>query len=194
MKTKIWGLTTLALFIAAISFATDLPKMSVNADDASKLLVSFESPAASQVEFMISDRDGVILYSWKSEIPEAKLSKMYNLSELGDGTFNICVNYGGKSINREVCIKGKSVTVGPSVQLIEPFFNYKNERLNVSFLNFAQKNVYLNIYKDGEHYAGFTLGKNMDIQKCFDFSTAKKGNYDVVLTDFFKEHHYTVNK
>jgi hypothetical protein len=168
--------------------------MNVNANDASKLAVSFESPTASPVELLICDRDGVVLYNWKSEMPEAKISKMYNLSELGDGTFNICINYGGKSINREVCIKGKNVTVGPSVQLIEPFFNYKNDRLNVSFLNVAQKNVFLNIYKDGEHYAGFTLGKNMDIQKCFDFSTAKKGNYEVVLTDYFKEHHYAVNK
>lgn len=194
MKTTTWGLTTLALFIAAISFATDLPKMNVNANDASKLAVSFESPTASPVELLISDKDGVILYSWKSELPESKISKMYNLSELGDGTFNICINYGGKSINREVCIKSKNVVIGPAVQLNEPFFNYKNDRLNVSFLNVAQKNVYLNIYKDGEHYAGFTLGKNMDIQKCFDFSTAKKGNYEVVLTDYFKEHHYAVNK
>jgi hypothetical protein len=194
MKTTTWGLTTLALFIAAISFATDLPKMNVNANDAGKLAVSFESPTASPVELMISDRDGVILYSWKSKMPETKINKMYDLTELEDGTYNFCVNYGGKSINREVCIKSKNITVGPSVQLNEPFFNFKNDRLNVSFLNLAQKNVYLNIYKDGEHYAGFTLGKNMDIQKCFDFSTAKKGNYEVVLTDFFKEHHYAVNK
>ncbi len=194
MKTVKWGLTTLALFIAAISFATDLPKMNVNATDASKLVVAFESPTASPVELMISDMDGVVLYNWKSEMPEAKISKLYNLSELGDGTFNICINYGTKSVNREVCIKGKNVSVGPAVQLNEPFFSYKNDRLIVSFINVAQKNVFLNIYKDGEHYAGFTLGKNMDIQKCFDFSTAKEGNYEVVLTDFFKEHHYAVNK
>lgn len=194
MKTINWGLTTLALFIAAISFATDLPKMNVTANDATKLAVSFESTTASPVELIISDRDGVILYNWKSEMPEAKISKVYNLSELENGTFNICINYGGKSIYREVCIKGKNCTVGPAVQLNEPFFNYKNDRLNVSFLNVAQKNVYLNVYKEGEHYAGFTLGKNMVIQKCFDFSTAKKGNYEVVLTDYFKEHHYVVNK
>ncbi|MDO8952277.1 MAG: hypothetical protein Q7U86_06600 [Draconibacterium sp.] len=194
MKTKIWVLTTLALFIAAISFATDLPKMNVNANDASKLAVSFESTTASPVELMISDRDGVILYSWKSEMPEAKISKMYNLSELGDVTFNICLNYGGKSINWEVCIKGKNCTVGPAVQLNEPFFNYKNDHLNVSFLNVAQKSVYLNIYKNGEHYNGFTLGKDMDIQKCIDFSMAEKGSYEIVLTDYFKEHHYALNK
>ena len=194
MKTTTWGLTTLALFIAAISFATDLPKMNVNANDASKLTVSFESPTASPVELIISDRDGAILYSWKSEMPEAKISKMYNLSELGNGNFNICVNFGGKSINREVCIKGKNVNVGPAVQLNEPFFNYKNNRLNVSFMNVAKKDVYLKIYKDGEHYEGFTLGKNMHIQRCFDFSKSQKGTYEIVLTDYFKEHHYIVNK
>jgi hypothetical protein len=194
MKTITLGLTTLALFIAAISFATDLPKMNVTANDAEKVMVSFESATASPVELMISDNNGAILYSWKSETPEAKLNKLYNLAELGDGNFNICVNYGGKSINREVSIKRNNVTVGPAVELNEPFFNYKNNQLIVTFWNVAQKNVYLNIYKDGEHVDGFTLGKNLDIQKCFDFSNVKKGNYEVVLTDYFKEHHFVVNK
>lgn len=194
MKTLNMGLTTLALFIAAISYATDLPKMNVVANDANKIAVSFESPTASPVELMISDKDGVILYTWKSEMPESNLKKYYNLEELVNGTFNICVNYGGKSINREVCIKNKNITVGPSVQLNEPFFDYKNNRLNVSYLNINQKNVFLNIYKDGEHYDGFNLGKDMVIQKSFDFSTAKKGQYEVVLSDYYNEHHYAVNK
>ncbi len=194
MKTIKLGLTALALFIAAISFATDSPKMNVTAKDAGKVLISFEAPTASPVELMISDKDGAILYCWKTDIPEAKLNKLCNLAELGDGTFNICVNYGEKSINREVNIKRNNVTVGPPVQLTEPFFNFKNDRLNVSFLNLAQKNVYMNIYKDGEHYDGFTLGKNMDIQKCFDFSNAQNGKYEIVLTEYFKEHHYIVSK
>mgnify|MGYP006982828015 CR=1 FL=1 len=74
------------------------------------------------------------------------------------------------------------------------FFSFKNNKLNVSFLNIANKNVYLNVFKDGQFYEGITLGKDIDIQKSFDFSMVEKGNYDVVLRDYFKEHHYNIKK
>ena len=194
MKTKIWVLTTLALFIVAIGFATETPKMNIVTNDADQILVSFESATACPIELIITGNDGEVLHRWQSETPKYIYNQLFNFSELGNGTFNVALNYGGKSINRELCVKNNEIKVGPSEQLLEPFFCFRDDRLNVSFLNVANKNVYLNVYKDGEHYNGFTLGKDLDIQKSIDFSMAEKGNYEIVLSDYFKEHHYTVNK
>lgn len=194
MKTSKWVLSTLALLIAAIGFATETPKMNVVANDNDKIQVSFESATACPIELIITDEDGVIMHYWKSESPENVVNQKLNLSQLGQGTFTVALNYGGKSINREIVITRKEIKVGEPVQLLEPFFSFKNDRLNVSFLNVANKNVYLNVYKDGEYYNGMTLGKGFDIQKCIDFSMAGKGKYEVVLTDHFKEHHFTVSK
>jgi len=194
MKTKIWVLTTLALFIAAIGFATESPKMNIVSNEYDKILVSFESETACPVELTISNEDGVIMHYWKSESPKKTVNQLLNLSQLDRGTYNVVLNYGGTSINRELSITRNEVKVGPPVKLTEPYFCFKNDKLNVSFLNVANKKVFLNVYKDGEHYNGFTLGKDMDIQKCIDFSMAGKGNYEIVLTDYFKEHYYSVNK
>ena len=194
MKTKIWVLTTLALFIAAIGFATESPKMNIVSNENDKILVSFESETACPVELTISDEEGVIMHYWKSESPKKTVNQLLNLSQLDRGTYNVVLNYGGTSINRELSITRNEVKVGPPVKLTEPYFCFKNDKLNVSFLNVANKKVFLNVYKDGEHYNGFTLGKDMDIQKCIDFSMAAKGNYEIVLTDYFKEHYYSVNK
>lgn len=194
MKTKNWVLTTLALFIAAISFATETPKMNIVADDNSRILVSFESATACPVEITITNDDGVVMHNWRTESPQNAVKQLLNLSELERGIYNVTLNYGGTSMNRKLNITRNDIKVGPPVKLYEPYFSFKNDRLNVSFLNVANKNVFLNVYKDGEHYNGFTLGKNLDIQKCIDFSTAGKGKYEVVLTDYFKEHHYTVTK
>ncbi|HSO89495.1 MAG TPA: hypothetical protein VLQ91_23280 [Draconibacterium sp.] len=194
MKTKNWVLTTLALFIAAISFATETPKMNIVADDNSRILVSFESATACPVEITITNDDGVVMHNWRTESPQNAVKQLLNLSELERGIYNVTLNYGGTSMNRKLNITRNEIKVGPPVKLYEPYFSFKNDRLNVSFLNVANKNVFLNVYKDGEHYNGFTLGKNLDIQKCIDFSTAGKGKYEVVLTDYFKEHHYTVTK
>lgn len=194
MKTIKWVLTTLALFIVAIGFATETPKMNIVASDENKILVSFESVTPCMLEMSITDEDGAIMHYWKSESPENAVNQRLNLSQLGQGTFNVTLNYGGTSINREINITRNEIKVGAPVQLKEPYFCFKNNKLNVSFLNVANKKVFLNIYKDGEHYDGFTLGKSLDIQKSFDFSKAGKGNYEVVLTDYFKDHHYTVSK
>lgn len=194
MKTKIWVLTTLALFITVIGFASETPKMKVIANDSKEILVSFESATASPIEIMITGKENEILYDWQSETPQTEVNKRFNLSDVGYGTFTISVNHDLKSINREICIKRDEIVIGPSVQLLEPFFCYKNDKVNVSFLNVANKKVFLNVYKDGEHYNGFTLGKDMDIQKCIDFSKADKGKYEIVLTDYFKEHYYSINK
>jgi len=194
MKTKNWVFTTLAIFIAAIGFATETPKMNIVASEDDKILVSFESATACPVEMTITGEDGVIIHYWKSESPQSTFNQMLNLSELERGTYDVVLNYGGTSINRELEIMRNEIKVGPPVKLPEPYFCFKNDKLKVSFLNVANKNVFLNVYKDGEYYNGFTLGKNFDIQKCIDFSMAGKGNYEIVFTDNFKEHHYALNK
>jgi len=194
MKTSKWVLLTLALFIATIGFATETPKMKIVANDNDKILVSFESATACPVEITITSEDGAIMHNWKTESPQNVVNQLLNLSELEQGVYEVTLNYGVMSINRELNILRNEIKVGPPVKLYEPYFCFKNDKLLVSFLNVANKNVFLNVYKDGEHYNGFTLGKSLDIQKCVDFSMAGKGKYEVVLTDHFKEHHFTVSK
>ncbi len=194
MKKKYWVLTTLALFIVAISFATDTPKMNIVPTESEKALVTFESNLAFPVEITICNDNGEIVYYWKGESLHNRLSRVFDSSELGCGNFNVCLNYGGKSINRELCINKNEMKVGPAIQLYEPFFQYENDRLNFSFLNVAQKNVYLNVYQGGEHITGIKLGNNMDIQKCLDFSKLKEGEYEVVVNEHFKDHHFLVQK
>lgn len=194
MKTAKWVLSALVLFIVSVSYATDTPKMNIVANDNDNILVSFQSETACPVELTITNEDGEIMHYWKSDSHEYLVNQNLNLAQLGHGTFNVAMNYGGNSINREIIITRKEIKVGEQVKLHEPFFSFKNNKLNVSFLNIANKNVYLNVFKDGQYYEGITLGKDIDIQKSFDFSMAEKGNYEVVLRDYFKEHHYNIKK
>jgi hypothetical protein len=194
MKTNRWALFALAIFIAITGFSKEIPKMNIVKGDKDRILVAFESQTPCPVKITVTDDKGKIVYSWQSESAGNFVNHQLNTKELGKGTFNVALNYGCRSINRELYVSRKEIKIGPAVQLLEPFFCFKNDKLNVSFLNIANKNVYLNIYKDGNHYDGFKLGKDLDIQKSVDFSMVEKGNYDIVLSDYFKEHHYTVSK
>lgn len=194
MKTKYWVVTTLALFVASIGNATEIPKMSIEPTSYEKAMVTFNSPTAFPIEVSIYTVNGEMIYYWKSEKPQKQLTRIFDLSKIGYGDFDVCINYGMQSINRELSVQKSGIKVGPSVQLYEPYFRFENNQLKVSFLNTVQKSVYLNIYKDGEHVTGVNLGKTLDIQKCLDFSKLEKGKYDVILSDKFKDHNYIVQK
>lgn len=194
MKTFKVIFTMMVLFVIVTGYATETPKMKIDPVSDGKIQVSFVSATRCPVELTITTEDGTIVYYWQSESPADAVNHQVDLKKLGKGTFNVSLNYGCRSINRELCISRKEVKVGPAVQMIEPVFSFRDEKLNVSFLNVANKKVYLNVYKNGQHVDGFTLGKDFDIQKCIDFSNVEKGNYSVVLTDCFKDHYFTVNK
>ncbi len=194
MKRTKWIITTLAFFIVAVGFATETPKMNIIPVENEKALIAFNSGKPTLIELTIKNDDGDILYFKRSEKRVSEYQEIFDFLELGNGDYNVCLNYGNRSINRDLHVLKKEIIVGAAVQMYEPYFTFKNERLNVSFLNISQKNVFLNIYKDGEHLSKSRLGKDMTIQKCFDLSKLDKGDYKVVITDWFKDHSFIVHK
>lgn len=193
MKTKLWA-TALALLVAATGFATETPKMNIVSAGKEKALVTFEMASAEKMELSVTNSDGVVLYEWKSNEPQKSYNKVFDFAELGEDTYDVCINYGGKSLNQAVHVTRTGIKVDPVVESFEPYFSYKNGQLKVSFLNASQKNVYLNVYCNGEYISGATLGKGLDIPKCVDLSNLKNGDYQVVLTEYFKDHSFLVHK
>ena len=190
MKTKIWVTTTLAFFIVAIGFATNFPKMNVIQVEAEKAMVAFESIEATPLEITLTNYSGEILYFKKTQKRYDEYKKVFDFSELGTGNFCICVNFGNRSISRNITVQKKKIIVGAPMQLYEPYFCMEDKKLNVSFFNCPQKPVYVNIYQNGKHIDGINLGKNLAIQKRLDLSRLKKGEYEIVLSDLFKDHKY----
>jgi len=83
-----------------------------------------------------------IFYDWQSETTQSKVVKRINLSDQGYETFTISINHDLKSTNREFVFSAMKslLDIGSTP---DPFFVYKNKKVNVSLLNVAQKNDYL---------------------------------------------------
>ncbi len=192
MKAKNWVITALAFFIVSLANATDTPKMNVVSLGTQKALVSFKSPTAATLEITITNNSGEIVYYKKSEAKLNEYRKIFDFSELGNGNFNVCLDYGLYSINRDLQVSKKTIIVGPAEKLFEPYFFIKNGRINMSFLNVAQKNVHMEVYKNGEYISSTSLGKDMSLQKSIDLSKSGKGNYEIVISDLFKNHRFFV--
>ncbi len=190
MKTRNLVLMTLAFLFAAIGNAADLPKMSITQLDDRKAVVAYNSTQATPLEITLTASNGDILYFKRTSERHKEYSEVLDFNELGSGNYCICFNYGNQSINRSLSVSGKDITVGPAQHCYEPCFRLEKDNLNISFLNLPQKQVYLSIYQGGQLIDGFKLGKDLAIQKRLDLSNLKNGEYEVVVTDSFKEHKY----
>ncbi len=192
MKTKVWVLTTLAFLIVAIGYASTIPKMNITEMKAQKVLITYDAPFSSPLEISIIDDNGDVLYFKRTTSPHSEYSKIFDFTKSGDGKYNICINYGNQSINRQLSVANNKIITGTSERLYEPYFSVKNGKLNVSFLNVSMKNVDMKIYKNGTYIAEVNFGKQMVLQKCVNLSDLKNGEYELVLKDSFKEHRYFV--
>lgn len=190
MKTRFWVCTTLAFFIVAIGSASDFPKMNVVPVEAEKALVAFSSSEASPLEITLTNSEGEILYFKRTKQRYSEYKKIFDFSELGEGKYCVCVNFGNQSINRKINVQKEGIEVGQAQRLYEPYFCLKDRMLSVSFFNCPCEPVYVNIYHHGRHIKGINLGKEMTVQKYLDLSRLKKGEYEVVLTDRFKDHKF----
>lgn len=194
MKTRNIFFVMVAMLITSAVFATETPKFKITAKGDGKLLVLYEPENTLPMEVTITDEYGNIAYQWESKTPEKGLKKVFNLSDLEKGNYNFMVKCGHKRLNTTLDLKKDNIQVGPTVVISEPFFNFRNNMLYITYLNVPKHNVYVNIYKDGKHYTGLFLGKEFDLQKCIDFKTAASGTYDIVLTGSSDSHLYTLTR
>ena len=188
MKTRSGILAILALFIVAIGSAAELPKMNVVQLEADKALLAYSAPTATPLEITLTNHNGDILYSNRTDEKHSEYKKVFDLSGLGDGDFCLSVNFGNQSVTRSLQISGKNITVGPPQNCYVPRFHLENKTLDISFLNSGMKQVYLNIYRDGKFVEVVKLGRDLAIQKRLDMSNLKKGEYMIVLSEKHKEH------
>jgi hypothetical protein len=190
MKTKIWIFTVLAFLVAATGNATDFPSMNVIPVEENKAMLAYKASNAATLEITLSDCQGDILYFKRTNQKEKEFNQVFDFSELKDGNYCMCVNYGNRSVKRDLMVQGEKITVGAPMRCYEPFFCLEEKMLNISFFNSPQKQVYVNVYQNGQHVDGFKLGKELSIQKRLDLSNLKSGDYEIVVTDFITDHRF----
>jgi hypothetical protein len=166
--------------------------MSIVPVEEDKALVSFESFSPTQFELTITNIENKILYFKKSENALENHSTVFDFSKLGDGIYNVQIDFGNCSLAKEVNVASNHVKIGEFSKQCKPYIQFNEGLLQISMLNKEQKNVYLNVYQNGEHIDGNRLGKKFCIQKQVDFSKLKKGTYEFVLSGGFSNYAFTV--
>lgn len=195
MKTRNYVLTVLAIIIAVTASATKIPTLNVIPVEQHKALVAFENSKPAAVEVTVSNKLGQVLYYKKSEAPVENIRLILDFQDLEDGNYDVTLDFNNIEINREITVANNQLTkVGDASRAYGPYHQFENNMLKVSYLNNSHNNVLMNIYKDGKYVTGKRLGKEMCIQKVFDFSRLEDGQYEVVLSDRQNDYQFVVNK
>ncbi len=192
MKSKTWILTIMAFLIAAIGYATEFPKLNVVSLEEDKALIAFSANTANILEISLTNSVGDLVFFKRTTRRQAEFKKVFDFSHMDDGKYCISVNYGNRSVGRSLNVNSDKISVGPPLQLFEPYFKLCGNKLNISFLNCPQKQVYVSVFRNGRRVDRIRMGNNLAIQKCLDLSELEKGEYEIVLTEFFNDHSFMV--
>jgi hypothetical protein len=195
MRTKSVVLTVLAIFIAAAVSATKPPVMNVITVQKEKALVAIESSVPFEFELNVQNKKGETLYSRKSENPVHNYSTVLSFSMLECGSYHVNLTFGNCTIHREIILSNNGrIKVGEEIKTYSPFYQFEDNLLKISYLNNQLHDINLSIYQNGEHIAAKKLGKDMCIQKVFDFSKLDDGEFLVVLNDRHHKYPYYFHK
>jgi hypothetical protein len=194
MKTIKFLTTVTAVAIVAIASAVEKPKMNVIPLTADRAIVSITNENAAYFELSIEAKSGEMVYYKQSSKPLTDYQKIFDFADLKDGDYvmNLKVNDTKLSKNFEVARKG--IYVGDSKLTFDPYFDYNNNVLKLSYLNFDRKNLKLYFYNDEGLVYETKLGNDFAVSSGYDLTKLEKGNYRVILSSLNNEFVYNLKK
>ncbi|MFW6311611.1 MAG: hypothetical protein ACOC1K_05185, partial [Nanoarchaeota archaeon] len=91
-------------------------------------------------------------------------------------------------------VTGNGINVGQKKINYDPYFSFENDEMKLSYLNFDQENMKLQIFSNSGLVYEKNLGKEFNVLQGLNLAKLDKGTYTVVLNSFNKEFSYTIKK
>ena len=195
MKTIKLFTTVMAVAIVAIATAVEKPKMNVVPISDDKALVSIENENAALFELSIYAENGDLVYYKKSKELSNNYQRVFNFKNLEAGNYKMTLRVNDTRLTKEFNVTPNGISVDEKSQLrFDPYFNYADNVLKVSYLNFDQEDMKLSFYDNHGLIYQAVLGDNFDVQSGYDVSALEPGNYNVVLSSKNNEFSFSLVK
>ena len=194
MKTIKLAFTVAAFAAATIATAVEKPKMNViplNTDRA-VVLATNENPA--YFELSIRAENGDLVYYKQTSNPVTDYNQVYDFKDLADGKYVLNLKVNDTKVINDFEVSRKGIEVGESKMRFAPYFDFKNNELKLSYLNFDQESLKLYLYNNNELVYESRIGRNFNVTKGYDLSRLESGSYRVVLSSFNNEYSYNLVK
>jgi len=191
MKTmlKVTFLFALIAF-ANIVFAVGNLEVNILPGKAEKAIVAISTLSNSNFNITIADADDNIVYYQENLSAGENYRKVYDFSDLVDGTYKLTVLSNNLTTERQFNLSQGQITVGKEETTLEPFFGYQAGILKCSYLNFEKDIITLTFYKNDEQIYSKKIGRDFNIQQALDLTKLDKGIYQAVLYAGGKQFEY----
>ncbi len=193
MKTmlKVTFLFALVAFANTLFAAGNL-KVNILPVNAEKAVVAISTLSKSNFNITIADDKGQIVYYQENSDPEGNYRKIYNFSDLENGTYKLTVVSDDLTTERQFQKLQGVIKVGEEKTTLEPFFKYEDGILRCSYLNFSKENMKLSLFGKDELLYAKTIGHDFTVLQALNLSKLNKGNYEVVLSSGEKQFSYSI--
>ncbi|WP_163324939.1 hypothetical protein [Draconibacterium mangrovi] len=182
MKTIKFLTTVMALAIVAVATAVEKPKMDIVPLSEDRAVVSILNGTEAVFELSISAKDGGLVYYKQAANPSLTYQKIFDFKNIEDGDYTMDLRVNDTRLIRDIKVSSKGIAVGESKMRIDPYFGFSNNVLKLTYLNFDQENLSLNIYDETGLIYESKLGQDFNIAKGFDLAALAAGQYEVILT------------
>jgi len=193
MKTmlKVTFLFALVAFANTLFAAGNL-KLNILPVNAEKALVAISSLSDSNFNITITDNNDNIVYYRENSGTGEYYRKIYNFSNLEDGTYKLTVVSDDLTAERQFNKSHGKIKVGEEKTTLEPFFGYEAGILRCSYLNFSKEDMTLHFFKDNDPIYSKKIGRDFNIQQALDLSKLGRGTYEAVLSADGKQFSYPI--
>lgn len=194
MKTIKLLSTVLAVAIVAVATAVEKPKMNVVPVSADRAVVSIMNEKAELFELSIHAEDGELVYYKQTTKPLNTYQKMFDFKNLENGNYTMNLRINDTRLSKDFSVAAKGITVGESKLRIDPYFAFADGVLKLSYLNFDEEQLNLNIYDEKGLVYKTSLGKEFNIASGYDLSGLEEGKYQVVLSSLNNDFSFSLVK
>ena len=193
MKTmlKVTFLFALVAFANTL-FASGNLKVNILPLNAEKAVVAISTLSNSNFNITIADDKGQIVYYQENSNSGENYRKVYNFSDLEDGTYKLTVVSDDLTSERQFKKSHKIINVGEEKTTIEPYFGYDDGILRCTYLNFTKEDMTIHFFKNNELLYTKNIGKGFNVQEAMNLSKLDKGKYEAVLYAGVKQFSYPI--
>jgi hypothetical protein len=181
------------LLVSSAVLATGNMKVNILPSN-EKTLVQVLNVAESNYEIELKNERGDLVFYKKTDSPATTYAQHYDFSLLNDGNYSLTVKGTNEKMENTLKIKKGNVEVLNQRKEVAPFFTVRDNRIEVSYLNFELENLKVMLYDNNTLLFEKNLEPEFAVNYGLDLSNLKSGKYDAVLTSGNNFFEYQITK
>jgi len=182
------------LFVSAGVSASGNLRVNVTGPASESATVKISNTQLSTFDIKVTDEDGRTIFTKKTQSPSKDYNRKYDFSQLENGIYFLTVKAEKTTNETKFSVKNGEIELMGERKMLEPYFNFDDKKLKMTFLNFSAEESSLIVYDDNrnELYSK-KLSTDFNIQHGLDMSNLPKGDYEIVLSTNINLYDFSVS-